>query len=114
MFAALVLLTTRAILRDISDILMERVPRSQNAETITAALFAVSHVLLMRKSCMAHLTSRLHRLIQRITVHIHQDLLFPKFIPGRGLLLMQFLWRCDGATVWLLTAHNDSMLPGAD
>ena len=46
-FAALVLLTTRAILRDISDILMERVPRSQNAETITAALFAVGHLLLM-------------------------------------------------------------------
>ena len=46
-FAALVLLTTRAILRDISDILMERVPRSQNAETITAALFAVG----MLRSC---------------------------------------------------------------
>lgn len=40
-FAGLVLLTTRAILRDISDILMERVPRSQNAQAITAGLFAV-------------------------------------------------------------------------
>ncbi len=42
-FAALVLLTTRAILRDISDILMERVPRSQDAQAITAGLFAVSY-----------------------------------------------------------------------
>ena len=41
-FAALVLLTTRAILRDISDILMERVPRSQDAQAITAGLFAVN------------------------------------------------------------------------
>ena len=40
-FAGLVLLTTRAILRDISDILMERVPRSQNAQTITSGLLAV-------------------------------------------------------------------------
>ena len=113
MFAALVLLTTRAILRDISDILMERVPRSQNAETITAALFAVSPVLLMRKSCTAHLTSRLHGLIQRTTVHIHHDLSFIKF-AGPGSLFMEFLWGCDGASVWLLTAHNNSTLPGAD
>ena len=40
-FAGLVLLTTRAILRDISDILMERVPRSQNAQTITSGLLEV-------------------------------------------------------------------------
>ena len=40
-FAGLVLLTTRAILRDISDILMERVPRSQDAATIQAGLQAV-------------------------------------------------------------------------
>jgi hypothetical protein len=40
-FAGLVLLTTRAILRDISDILMERVPRSQNADTLQAGLQAV-------------------------------------------------------------------------
>ena len=59
-FAALVLLTTRAILRDISDILMERVPRSQDAEAITAALFAVGHALLMGTGCMAHLTLPMH------------------------------------------------------
>ena len=43
-FAGLVLLTTRAILRDISDILMERVPRSQNAQTITSGLLAVRSI----------------------------------------------------------------------
>ena len=37
-FAGLVLLTTRAILRDISDILMERVPRSQDADSLQAGL----------------------------------------------------------------------------
>ncbi len=38
LFAFLVLLTTRAILRDISDILMERVPRAHNAIDIQEGL----------------------------------------------------------------------------
>ena len=42
LFAILVLLTTRAILRDISDILMERVPRGQDAATIQSDLEQVS------------------------------------------------------------------------
>jgi hypothetical protein len=36
-----VILTAFNILRDISDILMERVPRAHNAETIQAAFQAV-------------------------------------------------------------------------
>ena len=44
LFAILVLLTTRAILRDISDILMERVPRGQDAATIQSDLEQVSGV----------------------------------------------------------------------
>lgn len=43
LFAFLVLLTTRAILRDISDILMERVPRAHDASTIQDGLEQVSH-----------------------------------------------------------------------
>lgn len=42
LFAFLVLLTTRAILRDISDILMERVPRAHNATDIQEGLEKVS------------------------------------------------------------------------
>lgn len=38
LFAILVLLTTRLLLRDISDILMERVPRGQNAQAIQEEL----------------------------------------------------------------------------
>jgi len=38
LFAFLVLLTTRAILRDISDILMERVPRAHDAADIQEGL----------------------------------------------------------------------------
>ena len=49
-FAALVLLTTRAILRDISDILMERVPRSQDAQAITSGLFAVGHASIRARA----------------------------------------------------------------
>ena len=40
-FAALVLLTTRTILRDICDILMERVPRSHDAQAITSEFLTV-------------------------------------------------------------------------
>ena len=53
-FAALVLLTTRAILRDISDILMERVPRNQNPQAITAGLFAVRCFSHSLACCTAH------------------------------------------------------------
>lgn len=70
-FALLVLLTTRAILRDISDILMERVPRSQDAEAITAALFAVGPALLMCTGCMAHLTPRMQKVAWCVALHIH-------------------------------------------
>lgn len=44
LFAFLVLLTTRAILRDISDILMERVPRAHDAENIQDGLEKVGGV----------------------------------------------------------------------
>ena len=37
----LVLLTTRAILRDISDVLMERVPRAHDSAAVEAALLQV-------------------------------------------------------------------------
>ena len=37
----LVLLTTRAILRDISDVLMERVPRAHDSAAMEAALLRV-------------------------------------------------------------------------
>jgi zinc transporter 2 len=40
-FALLVLFTTRVILSDISDVLMERVPRSLDVATIMDALCAV-------------------------------------------------------------------------
>ena len=40
-FALLVLLTTRVILSDISDVLMERVPRSLDVAIISEALCAV-------------------------------------------------------------------------
>ena len=53
-FAALVLLTTRAILRDISDILMERVPRNQDPQAITAGLFAVRCFSHSLACCTAH------------------------------------------------------------
>lgn len=41
LFAALVLLTTRAILRDISDVLMERVPRGLSLTTFCSDLTQV-------------------------------------------------------------------------
>jgi hypothetical protein len=41
LFAVLVLLTTRAILRDISDVLMERVPRAHDSAAMEAALLRV-------------------------------------------------------------------------
>ena len=40
----LVLLTTRAILRDISDVLMERVPRAHDSTAVEAALLQVPPV----------------------------------------------------------------------
>lgn len=40
-FAILVLLTTKAILRDISDILMERVPRQIDIEKLEQGMLAV-------------------------------------------------------------------------
>lgn len=43
LFAGLVMWTTRAILRDISDVLMERVPRGLCIKTINDELLAVSH-----------------------------------------------------------------------
>ena len=42
-FALLVLLTTRSLLRDISDTLMERVPRGLDADAMQAKLQEVSH-----------------------------------------------------------------------
>ena len=45
LFAFLVLLTTRAILRDISDILMERVPRKHNATVIQEDLEKVTQFI---------------------------------------------------------------------
>lgn len=58
LFAFLVLLTTRAILRDISDILMERVPRAHNATDIQEGLEKVSTVSppLMTIECYRVLT----------------------------------------------------------
>lgn len=44
LFALLVLLTTRAILRDISDVLMERVPRAHDSAAVEAALLQVPPV----------------------------------------------------------------------
>ena len=41
LFAGLVLITTFGIVRDISDILMERVPRAHDIEQINSALLAV-------------------------------------------------------------------------
>ena len=41
-FAILVLLTTKAILRDISDILMERVPRQMDIAQLEQGMLAVS------------------------------------------------------------------------
>lgn len=41
LFAVLVLLTTRAILRDISDVLMERVPRAHDSAAVETALLQV-------------------------------------------------------------------------
>ena len=41
LFAVLVLLTTRAILRDISDVLMERVPRAHDSAAVEGALLQV-------------------------------------------------------------------------
>ena len=54
--AALVLLMSRGILRDISDILMERVPRSQDMQAITLGLLTVRCLLPshpFRRSCPA-------------------------------------------------------------
>ena len=48
LFAFLVLLTTRAILRDISDILMERVPRAHDIATIQDGL---AEVRCMSNTC---------------------------------------------------------------
>ena len=42
-FALLVLLTTRSLLRDISDTLMERVPRGLDADAMQARLQEVTH-----------------------------------------------------------------------
>ncbi len=47
LFAFLVLLTTRAIIRDISDILMERVPRALDAEAISDDLEKVRQLSLL-------------------------------------------------------------------
>ena len=55
-FAALVLLMSRGILTDISDILMERVPRSQDMQAITLGLLMVCCLLPshpFRRSCPA-------------------------------------------------------------
>ena len=46
-FAIIVLFTTVGILRDISDILMERVPRALDADVIQADLQKVTHRLTM-------------------------------------------------------------------
>ena len=43
LFAGLVLVTTFSILRDISDILMERVPRAHDIEKIHDTLLEVGH-----------------------------------------------------------------------
>ena len=45
-FALLVLLTTKAILRDISDILMERVPRQIDIEKLEQGMLAVRQLVL--------------------------------------------------------------------
>lgn len=46
-FALLVLLTTRSLLRDISDTLMERVPRGLDADAMQAKLEEASQILLV-------------------------------------------------------------------
>ena len=55
-FAVLVLLMMRGILRDISDVLMERAPRSQDMQAITLGLLEVCCLIPshpFRRSCLA-------------------------------------------------------------
>ena len=57
-FAILVLLTTKAILRDISDILMERVPRQIDIDQLEQGMLAVGPLFEWSVACHAAFLAR--------------------------------------------------------
>ena len=102
-FAALVRLMTRGILRDISDILMERVPRSQDMQAITLGLLKVCCLLPLhpyRRNCPAGSQAALILLMEcappSLNIHNSMILSSPALLfwqrhhdKSRTLMLMQ-------------------------